>query len=137
MTAMAAFTPPASGQTSLPAGYAALIPVMAANWQETAAIAATADSLDIFLPLMAGFADTSEIGTLGRFDDAPQWVDPPVRRFRLMPDIDPTIDVALHTQAAGLIDAMATVSASANAEIGASPVHSFHALPVAVSPLAL
>jgi hypothetical protein len=34
VSAMAAFAPPASGQTTLPAGYqTALNPVIAANWQ--------------------------------------------------------------------------------------------------------
>lgn len=33
VTAMAGFTPPALGQTTLSPGYAALLPVLAATWQ--------------------------------------------------------------------------------------------------------
>ena len=53
-----------------------------------------------------------------------------------MPDVDPTIDIALRVQASTLVDAMATFSASTDAQYDVLPTHAFHALPVAVSPLA-
>ncbi|MEO5845724.1 MAG: calcium-binding protein [Caldimonas sp.] len=96
VTAMASFTPPALGQTTLSAGYSALLPVIAATWQPA--------------PTSSG--------------------------LRMTPDVDPTTDVALHAQAAGLIDAMAAFSASSDARLDVLPIHSFHALPVAVNPLA-
>lgn len=70
------------------------------------------------------------------FEDSPLRLEGVVGRFHLTPESDPAIDVALRPQASVLIDAMATFSASTDAQFDVLPTHAFHALPIAVSSLA-
>lgn len=55
----------------------------------------------------------------------------------MTPDVDPSLDAALRTQASSLIDAMASFAASTDTQFGVLPSHAFHPLPVAVSALAM
>jgi hypothetical protein len=107
-TAMSAFKPPPSGQTTLSASYAAVLPAIGSAWHP---VDATHPS--------------------GKAHSAPGLQR---GRVHMHPDIDP-VDAALRTQAAGLIEAMAAFSSSADAHV--TPPHTFHIPQIAVGPLTM
>jgi ABC transporter transmembrane region/Haemolysin-type calcium binding protein related domain/Peptidase C39 family len=69
------------------------------------------------------------------FDDPLPW-QPWYGGTPLAPESDPTVDVALRTQTAGLIEAMASFSSPTATPADFVPAHSMHSLPVIASPLA-
>ena len=141
VTAMAAFSPPALGEMSLSGSYSTLLPVIAATWQASPADVsvnaqtlvaipgALADAPDVIVDLGVGLDIDPFLEAQAGLGQTSAWPD---QNF----EMNPTNDATLRTQGAALIDAMATFSASGEAEFAVLTPHVFHAMPVAPNSLA-